>query len=64
LLLAIATSDGETYSYKIKETKTVTPNAVEFVLPKDTETMTLYTCTGFLDSKRFMVIAEPFVKNL
>jgi LPXTG-site transpeptidase (sortase) family protein len=51
-------SDGKTYYYKVIKTDTVNPDNLEYVMPKNEEVLTIYTCTGFLDSKRFMVIAK------
>lgn len=51
-------SDGKTYGYEVVKTDTVDPNNLEYILPKSEEVLTLYTCTGFLDSKRFVVVAK------
>ncbi len=51
--------DGLLYEYEVMTTKTVSPDQIEDVLPTDKETLTLYTCTGFADSKRFIVKAQP-----
>ena len=47
------------YKYKVVKTVVTNPDDIQYVLPKDKETLTLYTCTGFLDSKRYIVVAEP-----
>ena len=57
--IEILGSDKKTYCYQVIKMDTVSPNDLEYVLPKDKETLTLYTCTGFLDSQRFVVVAEP-----
>lgn len=46
------------YSYKIKEIKEVLPNQTEVIAPTKDAILTLYTCSGFSDSKRFIVTAE------
>jgi LPXTG-site transpeptidase (sortase) family protein len=51
-------SDGKTYNYEVTKTDTVDPNNLEYILPKSEEVLTIYTCTGFLDSKRFVVVAK------
>ena len=56
--IEIKGSDGKTYYYKVIKTDTVNPDNLEYVMPKNEEVLTIYTCTGFLDSKRFMVIAK------
>lgn len=47
------------FRYKVIETKLVDPNAIEVIAPTEDETLTLYTCSGFLDTKRLIVIAKP-----
>jgi LPXTG-site transpeptidase (sortase) family protein len=51
-------SDGKTYYYEVVKTDTVNPDNLEYIQPKSEEVLTLYTCTGFLDSKRFIVVAK------
>jgi len=57
--IVIINEEGEQYQYQIIETKEVSPQEIEFVLPKGEEMLTLYTCSGFLDRNRFIVIAKP-----
>lgn len=56
-------TDKRWYSYQVKETKDVDPSFVEIVAPTEDETLTLYTCTGFFDSQRRVVIAKPLSYN-
>ncbi len=56
--IEIEGSDGNTYFYDVVKTDTVDPDNLNYILPKNEETLTLYTCSGFLDSKRFIVIAK------
>ena len=51
--------DGRGYKYQISEIITVKPNVVDYVLPTDSERLTLFTCTGLFDSQRFIVVATP-----
>lgn len=53
----IETTDGNTYRYKVESTQVVSPDQIEVVMPTDYEVLTLYTCSGMLDSKRFVVRA-------
>lgn len=46
------------YQYQVFETLTVTPEEIEHVLPTDTEQLTIYTCSGFADTKRFIIKAK------
>lgn len=47
------------YRYSVTETKFVDPNAIETISPTADETLTLFTCSGFLDTKRLIVVAKP-----
>ncbi len=57
--ITLTLSDGTTRDYKISLITEVDPSRVEYLRPTDTETLTIYTCSGFLDSKRFIVQAVP-----
>ena len=46
------------YAYEVKNIREVSPNQTEVIEPTDDETLTLYTCSGFGDSKRLIVIAK------
>jgi LPXTG-site transpeptidase (sortase) family protein len=46
------------YTYKAQEIKEVLPHDVSVIAPTEDETLTLYTCTGFADSKRLIVTAK------
>lgn len=47
------------FTYKVSEIKTVLPNQVEVVSPTQDKTLTLYTCTGYKDALRLVLIAKP-----
>lgn len=51
--------NGEVLSYEVSETKTIKPNQVDILNQTKEAQLTIYTCTGFLDSARFVVIAKP-----
>src|SRR5581483_7954912 len=55
----IISKDGKEFIYKITETKIVAPTDISVVAPTTGEVLTFYTCTGFLDTKRFVVKARP-----
>ena len=42
----------------IKADKEVKPNAVEILESADDSRLTIYTCSGFLDTARFVVVAK------
>ncbi len=46
------------FEYKISEIKEVLPSQTEVIAPTTDETLTLYTCSGFSDSKRLIVVAK------
>lgn len=51
-------TDSKWYQYSVKEIKTVYPNNISVIEPTIDETLTLYTCSGFSDNKRLIVIAK------
>lgn len=52
---------GKSHTYKVDKTLIVNPDDVWILNKSDGEILTLYTCTGFLDSKRFVVVAKLLV---
>lgn len=62
-ILIIKTEDEKNHEYKIWETKIITPNDTSDVQPKNYEMLTLFTCSGFLDTKRLVIHAEPLSIN-
>lgn len=57
--ITVQTSDGKTRYYIVKTLKEVDPSDISLLAPTKIETLTLYTCSGFWDSKRFIVQAIP-----
>ena len=53
------TDDGKLHLYKISGIYIVDPSQTELLAPTTHEVLTLYTCTGLLDSLRFVARAEP-----
>lgn len=49
---------NEWFTYEVADIKTVDPNQTEYINPTTDATLTLYTCTGFFDTKRLLVIAK------
>jgi len=56
--IKIITADNKEYIYTVFDTKTVKPTDTSVLLPTTEEILTFYTCTGFLDTKRFIVTAK------
>ena len=50
-------SDGSRKEFEVKFTQVVTPDQTQILGQTGDNRITLYTCTGFLDSKRFVVTA-------
>lgn len=52
-------SDGVIRRYTVVDIQEVTPDNIDVLKPTITEVLTIYTCSGWLDSKRFVVRAVP-----
>ncbi|MBI2029367.1 sortase [Candidatus Gottesmanbacteria bacterium] len=55
--IEIITKDGKTYTYTVAFTQEIEPNQTYILNQTIDSRLTLYTCIGFLDSKRFVVTA-------
>lgn len=58
-IIELSSADGKNYTYQVVSIHEVNPKQIEFVLPKPQEVLTIYTCSGILDSKRYVVVAKP-----
>ena len=56
--IEILTQDKK-FRYQVFEIKKVTPDQVEVISQTPEERLTLYTCSGFLDKERLVVVAKP-----
>lgn len=56
-LIEIRFSDGSQKEFEIKYTAEVTPDQSHILSQTQDHRITIYTCSGFLDSKRFVVVA-------
>jgi LPXTG-site transpeptidase (sortase) family protein len=59
--IKLITANDNTYFYTVTAKKIVSPSDISLVLPTKTETLTIYTCTGFLDSQRLVIQAKPII---
>ncbi len=50
-------SDNSHKTFVVEYTSIVNPNDASILAPSKDKRITLYTCTGFLDSKRFVAVA-------
>lgn len=57
-IIYVVSQKGDIAKYTVFETKEVTPNQVEILNNTSDSRLTIYTCTGFLDSARFVVVAR------
>lgn len=46
------------FDYEVTEIKTVYPNQTEVVGPTNDERLTLFTCSGYFDSQRLIIVAK------
>lgn len=51
--------DGKPHEYRVTDTRTVTPDHVEILVPTETPELTLYTCSDWQESRRLVVVAKP-----
>ncbi len=58
-IITIKDSQEALHHYRIEQIVTVTPNDASIIAPTKIETLTIYTCTGFANSKRLVVKATP-----
>lgn len=58
-IITLGLSDGSSRDYKIKSLTEVSPSDTRLLYPTDEEVLTIYTCSGLLDSRRFVVRAVP-----
>ena len=54
----IILTDGSIVKYQVFEEKEIKPTQVEILAKTSDSRLTLYTCSGFLDTARFVVIAN------
>lgn len=59
--ITITTDDGLEHNYIVSQVHEVDPSKTEYILPTKDETLTIYTCSGLLDSQRFIVTAKPIL---
>lgn len=57
-VIRIKFMDGSEKKFVIDSTITISPKDVGILNPSKSAQITLYTCTGFFDSKRFVVVAK------
>ncbi len=58
-IITLSTKDGQTHTYRVSNTFATHPDNGDVIKPSDTEILTVYTCTGIYNEKRFIVQAQP-----
>jgi len=58
-VITLTLQNGEQRWYQINQMIQVSPDQTELLWPTDQEVLTLYTCDGWADQKRFVVQAVP-----
>jgi hypothetical protein len=56
--ITLTTTDGHQYLYLIEKIKEVSPDDTAFLNSVQGDRLVMYTCSGFWDSKRFIVVAR------
>ena len=59
--LYVTMQNGSKQAFEVEYTATVEPSDTYVIDKTDDTRLTIYTCTGFLDSKRFVVVAKPII---
>lgn len=57
--IVLTLEDGSQKTYIVQSVTEVSPKNTQYLQPTNTEILTLYTCSGFLDQNRFIVRAIP-----
>lgn len=58
-VITLTLSDNSERQYKIVKISEVYPSQTQYLQPTTTEMLTIYTCSGLFDQKRFIVQAIP-----
>ncbi len=58
-IIELTLSDGSKKMYKVESLHEVNPRDTKLLSSIDSEVLTIYTCSGLLDSLRFVVRATP-----
>lgn len=57
--VTIIYNDNTAQRFAVEYLTKVSPDDISVLAPSEDKRLTLYTCTGFLDSKRLVVVAKP-----
>lgn len=62
--IIITYADGSKNNFTVEYTGTVKPDQIGILNQTNDVRITIYTCTGFLDSQRFIAVAFPSERHL
>lgn len=62
-IIEITYDDTSKRTFIISHIQIVSPSDVSILAPTNTPQITLYTCTGFLDSERLVTVAVPYEES-
>jgi len=63
-IVTLTLLNGSTRLYQIKNIVEVDPSQTEYLQSTQEEILTIYTCSGFMDQKRFIVQARPIDNSI
>jgi len=56
--IELVDATGKEYYYEVVKVEIVDPSNLTYILPTNEETLTVYTCIGFMDSERLILVAK------
>ncbi|HJZ05685.1 MAG TPA: sortase [Patescibacteria group bacterium] len=59
-LVTIIYADGHSEVFSITDISIVKPSQIDIIQATQDTRLTIFTCTGFLDSLRLVIVAKPF----
>jgi len=57
--ITLYSKENKPYLYSVGKILIVDPSQIDLLMPTKKEILTIYTCTGFADTKRLVLQAEP-----
>ena len=60
----VVLANGDYVKYEVAETKVIQPSQVEILNQSSDSRLTTYTCTGFLHTARFVVVAKKVASSI
>lgn len=63
-IIKLTLANGSEREYEITEIIEVTPDKIEYLKPTQAEILTIYTCSGWMDSKRLIIRAVPKTSSM